>query len=97
LRQLRLQAPPELDVETEKRDFGDWLHEVLKTFHEEHRVHAWTEPEWPGQLDRIADACSAQRKLGAAEFLPFSAAWPKLRDGYLRWWSEYQRQRRPDV
>ena len=92
LRQLRLQAPPELDVETEKRDFGDWLHEVLKTFHEEHRVHAWTEPEWPGQLDRIADACSAQRKLGAAEFLPFSAAWPKLRDGYLRWWSEYQRQ-----
>ena len=92
LRQLRLQEPPELDVETEKRDFGDWLHEVLKTFHEEQLAQAWTEDQWPAQLDRIADACSAERKLGAAEFLPFAAAWPKLRDGYLRWWTGHLRK-----
>lgn len=92
LRQLRLQEPSELDVETEKRDFGDWLHEVLKTFHEEHLAHHWDETLWPGQLDRIAKACSDARKLGDAEFLPFKAAWPKLRDGYLRWWADFQQK-----
>ena len=47
LRQLKLQSPDELDAELGKRDFGNWLHSVLKFFHEalkmapEHDQHAW--------------------------------------------------------
>lgn len=89
LRQLRLKEASELDLETEKRDFGDWLHEVLKNFHEAQSAEQWAESEWSAQIDRIADACSVARKLGAADFLPYSAAWPKLRDGYLRWWASH--------
>src|SRR5512133_2121421 len=34
LRQLKLQESDELDTELGKRDFGNWLHTVLKLFHE---------------------------------------------------------------
>ena len=34
LRQLGLHEDDEIDTEIDKRDFGNWLHRVLRTFHE---------------------------------------------------------------
>ena len=89
LRQLGLQEASELDSELEKRDFGDWLHEVLKDFHQT--------PALPGDLptrrtllDQCADTVRQRRKFSAGEFLPYQAAWPRLRDGYLDWLAEFQ-------
>lgn len=87
--QLGLRAHNELDAELEKRDFGDWLHEVLKDFHEGPASTAAPSP----QRDWL-DACAAQvtkrRQFSAAEFLPYQAGWPALRDQYLTWWSQHR-------
>ena len=34
LRQLRVSDAPELEAEPDQRDLGNWLHAVLKAFHE---------------------------------------------------------------
>jgi ATP-dependent helicase/nuclease subunit B len=86
LRQLGLRGADELDAEVDKRDFGNWLHAVLGHFHE-----ALIETPTQGAQERLAlIEAAAQRAtremaLSDAEFLPFAAAWPAVRDGYLGW------------
>ncbi|MFL9669110.1 PD-(D/E)XK nuclease family protein [Variovorax sp. AB1(2024)] len=86
LRQLGLRSADELDAEVDKRDFGNWLHAVLGHFHQ-----ALTEAPTQDAQERAAfieeAARRATRELGLsdAEFLPFAAAWPAVRDGYLHW------------
>jgi ATP-dependent helicase/nuclease subunit B len=89
LRQLGLQEASEIDVDIDKRDFGNWLHAVLGRFHE-------TLVENPNLdraplLDRCADDVTAQQGLTSGEFLPFHAAWPQVRDGYLEWLAGHER------
>ncbi|MEY2954304.1 MAG: hypothetical protein RLZZ401_2391 [Pseudomonadota bacterium] len=91
-RLLGLKDPPELDQDTDKRDFGEWLHEVLKRFHEAQAQHRSPDADLGPALDRIATECREQRQWGAREFLPFMASWPGLRDGYLRWWLAHSAQ-----
>jgi len=86
MRQLGLQSADELDASVGKRDFGLWLHEVLKRFHE--ALAPLNHPDAGTKL-QLLDAASAATTesmgLGEGEFLPFAAAWPTVRDGYLRW------------
>jgi ATP-dependent helicase/nuclease subunit B len=95
LRQLGLHEADEIDTEVDKRDFGNWLHQVLRNFHESLAGSA----ELPG-LDRVRlldiaaeDATRAQR-LESGEFLPFAAAWPQVRDGYLGWLAGHEARER---
>ncbi len=93
LRQLRLQESDELESEVDKRDFGNWLHLVLKLFHE--RLEALPVPDGPGRLaliDEAADSATQELRLGHSEFLPFAAAWPQVRDGYLPWLAKHEAQ-----
>ncbi len=93
LRQLGLKEASELDSELEKRDFGDWLHEVLKDFHQAMALPANLPADLPTRrtlLDQCAEAVSERRKFSAGEFLPYQAAWPRLRDGYLDWLAEFE-------
>jgi ATP-dependent helicase/nuclease subunit B len=86
LRQLGLQEADEIDTEIDKRDFGNWLHQVLRRFHESLARDA--EPAAADRsrlLDRIADDVTRSQRLDEGEFLPFAAAWPQVRDGYLAW------------
>lgn len=86
LRQLGLQPVDELDASVDKRDFGLWLHDVLKRFHE-----TWAALDRPDAADpqallqAAADATTASMGLMEGEFLPFAASWPAVRDGYLEW------------
>lgn len=86
LRQLGLRSADELDAEIDKRDFGNWLHAVLGHFHE-----ALLETPTQDARERAALIEDASRRatqelgLSDAEFLPFAAAWPAVRDGYLQW------------
>jgi len=88
LRQLGLAEEGELDVDADKRDFGNWVHKVLQRFH----LALQDEP----QADRIALMDSAAEQathddgLADGEFLPFAVAWPALRDGYLKWLAEHE-------
>jgi ATP-dependent helicase/nuclease subunit B len=86
LRQLGLRSSDELDAEVDKRDFGNWLHAALGHFHEALR----DEPVLDLSARRALMARAEERAtrefgLSEAEFLPFAAAWPAVRDGYLDW------------
>lgn len=86
LRMLGLKEVEELEAEVDKRDFGTWLHHVLRTFHERLRDGGPVPAE---QRAALLDACAregmGQQRLPEGEFLPFAAAWPAVRDGYLTW------------
>jgi ATP-dependent helicase/nuclease subunit B len=94
LRQLGLQARDELEVDLGKRAFGLWLHEVLSRFHQaqgpEQPAALLPPPQRSAQLDALADAVALEQGLGDAEFLPFWAGWPQLRDGYLKWLESHE-------
>ena len=91
LRQLKLQESEELEFELGKRDFGNWLHRLLKLFHEALRL-----APTPHLLERVVlinDAgaqATLEMGLSQSEFLPFSAAWPRVRAGYLEWLAEHE-------
>ncbi|WP_394787982.1 PD-(D/E)XK nuclease family protein [Rhodoferax sp.] len=86
LRQLGLQEPQELTGEVDKRDFGTWLHAVLKTFHEAlNQAPAQSITARVAMINVAAEQVTQEMHLGQSEFLPFAAAWPRVRDGYLDW------------
>jgi len=86
LRMLGLKEADEIEAEVDKRDFGTWLHHVLKVFHETLRDDGGIAPEdHAGLLDAIARDAMQSLRLGEGEFLPFASAWPAVRDGYLAW------------
>lgn len=87
LRQLGLQEAAEIEDDFGKRDFGNWLHRVLSRFHEglrDRNQHADAE-----QLELAAQQVTREMGLHEGEFLPFAAAWPATRDGYLQWLAGY--------
>ena len=86
LRQLGLQATDELESELGKRDFSNWLHGLLCAFHEALKEAPAHDLSARVAIINIA-AEQATRKLALSdsEFLPFAAAWPPVRDGYLAW------------
>ena len=100
LRILGLQSVDELDAELDKRDFGLWLHEVLKRFHEALAGHAaLSGVDLAGRVERVQQqqlldeaslATTESMALPVGEFLPFAAAWPAVREGYLDWLEKHQ-------
>ena len=93
LRMLRLREDDEIDTAVDKREFGSWLHRVLHDFHLR-AVQSPGDADMATQRQWLDDAAQqARRELGLseAEFLPFIAAWPDLRDRYLAWWEQQQR------
>jgi ATP-dependent helicase/nuclease subunit B len=89
LRMLRLGEADELDAELDQRDLGNWLHDVLRQFHEGRDAAVATPDSDRERLDALAQETARQRGLLAqadgAPFLPYLAVWPGLRDGYLDW------------
>lgn len=77
---LGLQEAEELDSEPDRRDYGTWLHAVLKRFHDSRSG------------DDDADLAGATEvelaRLDAVDFLPFAAAFERLRPRYLDWLRE---------
>ncbi len=86
LRQLGLRSADELDAEIDKRDFGNWLHAVLGHFHQALQARPTVDAQERLAMMAHAEALATQEfGLAQAEFLPFAAAWPAVRDGYLDW------------
>ncbi|GAB3471075.1 PD-(D/E)XK nuclease family protein [Polaromonas eurypsychrophila] len=91
LRQLRLQEVDELDTEIGKRDFGNWLHSLLKIFHE--TLQAAPAPDLRAReilINHASDQAARDMGLSESEFLPFAASWPRVREGYLAWLAEHE-------
>lgn len=77
---LGLREPDELDVELDKRDYGTWLHDVLKRFHETRHGDDLAD------LRAAADAEAAT--LDPSDFLPFRAAFERVLPRYVSWLAE---------
>ena len=91
LRQLKLQESDELDTELGKRDFGNWLHALLRHFHEALAMTPTSlAQERLAMIDAAAERASQELGLVQSEFLPFAASWPRVRATYLGWLSEHQ-------
>lgn len=94
LRQLRLQDTPELEAEPDQRDWGNWLHAVLRAFHEQRGDARPGLAADRAALQAIAAHITQVMGLNAGEggagFLPFQAQWPALREGYLAWLADFE-------
>lgn len=91
LRMLGLKEAEEMEAEVDKRDFGTWLHGVLRNFHEALRERGVLSlQERAALLDQLAREGIAGQRLGEGEFLPFAAGWPAVRDGYLQWLARHE-------
>ncbi|MBH2020552.1 MAG: PD-(D/E)XK nuclease family protein [Burkholderiales bacterium] len=86
LRQLGLNESDELESELGKRDFGNWLHNLLCRFHEALKeAPAHDLPARVAMINIAAEQAAKELGLNHSEFLPFAAAWTPVRDGYLAW------------
>jgi ATP-dependent helicase/nuclease subunit B len=94
MRQLRLVEAAELEAEPDQRDMGNWLHAVLRAFHEQRGDARPGRDADRAALNRLADETAAAMGLNAGEggagFLPYQAVWPALRDGYLEWLAGFE-------
>lgn len=79
---LGLREPDELDTELDKRDYGTWLHDVLRRFHEQRSGDDLAD------LRAAADAEAAG--LDAADFLPYRAAFERLLPRYISWLAQVE-------
>jgi ATP-dependent helicase/nuclease subunit B len=80
----------ELESEVGKRDFGIWLHDVLKRFHEGLAVNGVTDASrWSEWMDVASAQVTREMALEDGDFLPYAAAWPAVRDGYLAWLGQH--------
>lgn len=90
---LGLREDDELEEGLDKRDYGTWLHEVLRRYHEVDPVLAQFDAD--AEVDRLwqaAESVTADLGWDSAEqraaFLPFFAAFARLARVYVQWWSE---------
>lgn len=94
MRQLRLVDAPELAAEPDQRDMGNWLHAVLRAFHEQRGDARPGLDADRAALDHLATEIAAAMGLNAGEggagFLPYEVVWPALRDGYLEWLATFE-------
>jgi ATP-dependent helicase/nuclease subunit B len=91
-RLLNLDSADEIDEELDKRDFGQWIHAVLADFH---RALA-LDPEASRPTRQVlADAAAEQAmqvlRFSDAEFLPYRASWPEVREAYLDWLAGHEK------
>ena len=84
LRMLGLREDEELDGEIEKREYGDWLHAVLREFHAE-RGPPGTPADEVARLVTLAEARRERHGLDAAEFLPFWTSFTSFAPRYVAW------------
>jgi ATP-dependent helicase/nuclease subunit B len=84
LNMLRAREDDELEREVEKRDYGNWLHEVLYDFHRTREAPADHATEL-ARLIALASASQAAHRIADADFLPFAASFESFAPRYVAW------------
>jgi inactivated superfamily I helicase/RecB family exonuclease len=82
-RMLRLSGMDELTELPEKRDYGDWLHKILKTFHES--LAEDPRQDRAGLLGAITEQVFAPELSRSAAALGYYTRWQKVIPAYLDW------------
>ena len=85
-RMLSLSTPDELSDMPEKRDYGDWLHAILKTYHEQLKVEKIIDFAAKEKLlEEIANTLFTQVLAKTPAALGYQVRWTKLAPAYLAW------------
>lgn len=89
---LRLSTLDELSDVPEKRDYGDWLHDILNRYHMAVRDNDVPSSERPALLRDVTEQVfgPALERHGAA--LAYYARWQKVMPLYLDWANEREEQ-----
>lgn len=91
-RMLKLDALDELSDMPEKRDYGDWLHEILLAYHETLRDRHVAMHERENLLREISQRVFAAALAQSAAALAYYARWQKVIPAYLDWANEREAQ-----
>lgn len=91
-RMLGLSGLDELSDMPEKRDYGDWLHQILAQFHQTLQQEQIAVAERPALLLQISDQIFAQELDKSAAALGYYARWQKAMPAYLEWIGERENQ-----
>lgn len=91
-RMLGLAGLDELSDMPEKRDYGDWLHEILRTYHEQIRDGGVTLSERENRLRVISERVFGKALAQSAAALGYYARWQKVIPAYLEWANERESQ-----
>lgn len=89
-RMLGLSGIDELSDMPEKRDYGDWLHQILAMFHTQLHEHAVVDRA--ALLREISDQVFGQALDKSAAALGYYARWQKAMPAYLEWLTEREAQ-----
>lgn len=87
-RMLGLDGLDELSDMPEKRDYGDWLHAILKTYHETIRDHKIALADRESLLREISEKVFSRELDHSAAALGYYARWQKVIPAYLAWANE---------
>jgi ATP-dependent helicase/nuclease subunit B len=91
-RMLGLNGLDELSDMPEKRDYGDWLHKILTTYHETLRDRKIALHERDALLLDISERIFQEEVARSAAALGYYARWQKIIPAYLAWANERESQ-----
>jgi ATP-dependent helicase/nuclease subunit B len=91
-RMLGLDGLDELSDMPEKRDYGDWLHQILTDYHETLRDRSIALPDRERVLHDISENIFGKALAQSAAALGYYARWQKVMPAYLAWANERESQ-----
>jgi ATP-dependent helicase/nuclease subunit B len=91
-RMLGLSGIDELSDMPEKRDYGDWLHQILAQFHQALHERSVSLEDRVVLLQQISDQVFANELDKSAAALGYYARWQKAMPAYLDWMAERESQ-----
>jgi ATP-dependent helicase/nuclease subunit B len=91
-RMLGLSGLDEFSDMPEKRDYGDWLHQVLHAYHSALLSDAVAEAERESLLRRCTDQVFGEALARNTAAIAFYARWQKALPAYLAWANEREAQ-----
>ena len=91
-RMLGLAAIDELSEMPEKRDYGDWLHQILRLYHEAVRDRHIAFDARAALLKEISEQIFERELQKSAAALGYYARWQKAAPAYLAWANEREQQ-----
>jgi ATP-dependent helicase/nuclease subunit B len=91
-RMLGLSGLDELSDMPEKRDYGDWLHQILKVYHETIRDQQTDHAQRAAVLKEISERILGAELEKNAAALAYYTRWQKAMPAYVEWANERESQ-----
>lgn len=87
---LSLREQRELDEEVEHRDYGTWMHAVLRAFHERRASEPLPYDQEVPRMLAIGQEKLAALGLSRAAFLPYSVRFEQVAHSYISWLADHE-------